>query len=343
MIESATKKVGFSGGQDDNDIKSLKMRKDDFYKNLKLLLDDYINTQKINLKILFFGKQDNVQEKAIIKTPFFQKQNFVFSLKDTDLENSFCLKNLDNFSDENLHKVILENLNKEKINAIFIPLNVSENNDFNGLRLALHIRFTLTKNQCTTIFIYGTPNINQFLDNPYFDILKTKNVFYIDYNKKSLQEAENKPVDDFTENELSKEISKIKLTAPKDNHSIANEWAISRWAKIIHADNEDIRNIIQKIENNLYYKYLQTTFPISTNKDLLEELNIKYSNDDEYSNEQPKILYIDDEHEKGWNKIFTTIFNNTRFESLNIDFRSHKKQLFKKPLKKSKKILIQLF
>lgn len=327
-----------------------------FYKNLATFLDA-IKEKKHNVQYLLYGKKFNIEKEIFeeitkrnneesTKNIENKKNNLLFLTDENYIERPFnhideanlYANDNNEFSDDHLDKLIKENLADNKYDNIYIPLcfgNVLS--DFNGLRLALHIRFTLTKNQCTTIFIYGTPHITQFLDNPYFDILKTKNVFYIDYNKKSLQEAENKPVDDFTENELSKEISKIKLTAPKDNHSIANEWAISRWAKIIHADNEDIRNIIQKIENNLYYKYLQTTFPISTNKDLLEELNIKYSNDDEYSNEQPKILYIDDEHEKGWNKIFTTIFNNTRFESLNIDFSKPQEAIIQKAIEKIKK------
>lgn len=170
------------------------------------------------------------------------------------------------------------------------------------------------------------------MNNPYFDILKTKNVFYIGYNKKALQEAENKAVEVFSEDELSTELKKVNLEAPKDNHSIANEWAIYRWAKSVQAEDYDIEKNNQKIENNLYYKYLQTIYPVSENKDL-QGIKIKYAN------EKPKVLYIDDEYEKGWDKIFKTILdknNNIEFDSLKTDFSASQEKIIEDAVQKIK-------
>jgi hypothetical protein len=62
-----------------------------------------------------------------------------------------------------------------------------------------------------------------------------------------------------TKKELSSEIIKVKLSPPKnyeDSHSIANEWAIYRWASSIGASDEQITSIKQKIGSQLYFKYL---------------------------------------------------------------------------------------
>lgn len=331
LITSAKEKVEFSGGIDDNNLSLKKMKKQDFYKNLRLFLDYYIQTQVLNLEILFFGQFTQENSNLGDENLLLEKKNFIFSVKEKSENINYSFFGVENFSDENLHQIIKQELDDEVFNSIFVPLNFTKNADFNGLRLAMHIRCTPTPNQLSTIFIYGVLPLDRLMDNPYFDILKTKNVFYIDYNKKSLQEAENKLVEVFSA-ELSTEIKKINLEAPKDNHSIANEWAIYRWAKSIQANDEDIEKINQKIEYNLYYKYLQTIYPISEGTDLQ---NIKI----EFANEPPKVLYIDDEYEKGWNEIFATILydnNKIDFESLETNFSASQEEIIQVATEKIK-------
>lgn len=337
LIGIAKEKVEFSGGIDDNNLESKKMRKDDFYKHLKLFLDYYITTKTLNFEPLFFGEQEQAQSGEILnqKTSFFEKNNFVFSDKESSFINTYSFAQTEEFSDKQLHTIVIENLNNQKYDNIFISINFSQYSDFNGLRLATHIRCTSTKNQLTTIFIYGVPSLDRLMNNPYFDILKTKNVFYIGYNKKALQEAENKAVEVFSEDELSTELKKVNLEAPKDNHSIANEWAIYRWAKSVQAnDNDnDIEKNNQKIESNLYYKYLQTIYPVSESKDL-QSIKVKFAN------ERPRVLYIDDEYEKGWNKIFKTILcdksEKIDFESLETDFSASQEKIIENAVQKIK-------
>lgn len=328
LIGFAKEKVEFSGGIDDNNLSLKKMKKQDFYKNLKIFLDDYIITKNLNLEILFFGQLTQENPNLDDENLLLEKKNFIFSAKEKNENIDYSFFDIENFTDENLHQIIKQELDNEIFSSIFIPLNFTNNADLNGLRLATHIRCTPTKNQCSTIFIYGVLPLERLMNNPYFDILKTKNVFYIDYNKKALQEAENKLVEVFSVEELSAEIKKINLEAPKDNHSIANEWAIYRWAKSIQANDEDIEKINQKIECNLYYKYLQTIYPISESKDL-QNIKIKFAN------EKPKVLYIDDEYEKGWNEIFATILYGNS-ESLETDFSASQEKIIDNAINKIK-------
>src|SRR5690606_3864588 len=87
-------------------------------------------------------------------------------------------------SDEYLDQRVKEWFNDVTFDKIFIPLcfgNVLS--DFNGLRLALHIRTTDTKNKLTPLFIYSPVEHRDFLNNDFYDVLKTKNIFLISYSR----------------------------------------------------------------------------------------------------------------------------------------------------------------
>ena len=214
-----------------------------------------------------------------------------------------------------MHTIVREELDGDKYDNIFIPLCFGNSlSDYNGLRLAAHIRCTKAINQLSNIYIYGFVGYKDLLEHPCFNILKTKNVFLIDYNKKAIQEADKNTISSLKEDELTKEIQKLVLAAPKDNHTIANEWAIYRWVTTIGTGvrDEGIDIINRNIQQNLYFKYLQTIYPVVRN----ELSAVRIEKDDEKS---PKILYIDDEAEKGWDEIFATLLcdkSNLDYECL---------------------------
>jgi CheY-like chemotaxis protein len=126
----------------------------------------------------------------------------------------------------------------------------------------------------------------------------------------------------FKPEELSKEIKKLKLDPPlnyADSHSIANEWAIYRWALSIKANDTYIEKVTQKVNSQIYFKYLQTVYPKSEAKlPTDDQLKINYTG-------TPKILYIDDEADKGWYEIFCNLLydrNGISFEHLDDEFNS---------------------
>jgi DNA-binding NarL/FixJ family response regulator len=239
------------------------------------------------------------------------------------IRNTTIAKFFDQEDDLGISNFINENLSHIKFDTIFIPLCYGNSlSDYNGLRLATHIRCTSNSNQLSRIIIYGFVGIEYLLQNGYFNILKTKNVFLVPFSKQALANAANIPPTPLTIEELPNQIEKLKLVVPQnyeDNHSMVNEWAIYRWATTINTEDDAIEKITQKIKNNLYFKYLQTIFPISIN-DRLHEDNLKIQ-----TNGNPKILYIDDEAEKGWYEIFCKIFydvNKLDFEYLGGDFKN---------------------
>ena len=226
-------------------------------------------------------------------------------------------------SDDLLHSYVLSWLQEREYDSIVLPLCFGPVlSDYNGLRLALHIRCTQTQNQNKPIYLYGVVGYSYLINNEYFDVLRTKEVYLIDYDNKSILSSltyAHKPIGPEI---LCNELKKVKLNLPEnyiDSHSIANEWAIYRWAKTIGAADVDIDKIINNVETNLYFKYLNTIYPISPLYKLKEDDLLIETNDDI----KPRVLLVDDEAEKGWYEIFCTILddiNGFSFEHLDEEF-----------------------
>ena len=220
-------------------------------------------------------------------------------------------------TDTFLNEVVENLIASKEYNNIFIPLCFGPiMSDFNGLRLATHIRCTPGINQNKNIYIFSFVDISYLINHECFDILKTKGVKLIKYSFHTIQTLIDNNFASLAFNEIPNEVKKINLQIPanyEDNHSIANEWAIYRWSQTIDANYDDygIKNIIDIQNNNLYFKYLKTIFPIS-HLDKLDSENLKINFEG-----QTNILYIDDEADKGWREIFETIFLD---KNKNIDF-----------------------
>jgi len=169
------------------------------------------------------------------------------------------LSELDDWINNLIDRVLSDHLYKN----IFLPLSFGQSIvDFLGLRFALHIRTQKKcKNQCSNIFIYGTENLDNLINNEFFDIFKTKGIRLIDYSKSSFISVSK--INDLVLNidSLSQEMSKLKLNIPAnlfDNHSIANIWGMYRLLELdgIQFENiETLKNIRNSL-NNVYFKWL---------------------------------------------------------------------------------------
>lgn len=315
------------------------------YKNLEDFIEKF-NENKIDLRYLLYGgKNPEIEEELLIRLEKVNKQ-FDESPIITDQKNLLVLtgnrinipvilkgaiektftfeKKYDKeIADTYLNDKVIEWFSTDEVDNIFIPLCFGSSlSDYNGLQFACHIRCTNTINRLKPIFIYSFVDYSFLLENEYFNLLKTKNIFLIDYTRIAFKDALIKEYEPLKIQELSKEMWKLKLDAPKnyeDSHSIANEWAIYRWALSIEANDDQIEKVTQKINHQLYFKYLQAAYPKSeTQLFTKNQLKIEYSG-------YPKILYIDDEADKGWYEIFCKIlydFNGLSFEHLDEEFNS---------------------
>lgn len=318
--------VFFSGSIKDRAIKNREvlMPVSSLYQNLDVFLEKY-GSDDSRIEYLLYGKNPEIENE--LKKSFTVANN---SLKDKEpKENTkshvilksisnntpikpFCYTNemliSDISNDKIFHELITGKLDEKKYQNIYIPLCFGSSFvDLNGLRLATALRCTENKNQLSNIYLYSHIGVNNLIYNEYFDILKTKNVFLIDYRYSAFQDIKSEE-SELTIDDLSKEIQKLKLDPPlnyADSHSIANEWAIHQWAKTIGCDETDVlTNVFQNVESNLYFKYLRTINPISeVDKISPQDLKIKFEGN-------PKVLLIDDEAEKGWREVFAYIFND---------------------------------
>jgi CheY-like chemotaxis protein len=226
-------------------------------------------------------------------------------------------------SDNLLHSYVLSWLQEREYDSIVLPLCFGPVlSDYNGLRLALHIRCTQTQNQLKPIYLYGVVGYSYLINNEYFDVLRTKEVYLVSYDNKSILSSLTDTHQPIGPELLGNELKKVRLNLPEnyiDSHSIANEWAIYRWAKTIDAADADIDRVVKNVETNLYFKYLNTIYPISPLNQLKRNDLIIPTN----GNEKPKVLLVDDEAEKGWYEIFCTILDDVNgfyFDHLDEEF-----------------------
>jgi CheY-like chemotaxis protein len=306
------------------------------YQNLEILVQQH-SQGSVELKYLLFGENPQIEEELnekltlanrgieedaielVGKTLFFHPdEDFIQNaILEAQAEEIYSEKDTD------LADIVLTLLSEKEYDNIFVPLCFGQTlSDYNGLKLAAHIRCAPTKNQLKRIFIYGFVGLDYLLEHEYFNILKSKNIQLVPYSKRAFRTAVNTYFDSFKREELSKEIKIFKLDAPlnyADSHSIANEWAIYRWALSIKATDTCIEKVTQKVNSQLYFKYLQTIYPKNEVQLLTDnQLKINYSG-------APKILYIDDEADKGWYEIFCNLLydrNAISFEHLDDEFNS---------------------
>ena len=164
------------------------------------------------------------------------------------------------------------------------------------------------------------------------NILFTKNIFIIKNTKEDIEKYKNKVYNNLTQKEYQYNfLEKIKVKQPKDylsHHSIANEWAINRWAEAIKVKSDNLTINNDKISSMLYFKYLLAK---SNQKNDEINLNTKLT-------KQGKVLLIDDEWNKGWSDILSSIFkenDNIEFETFEHDFKDKSNfNLFIQPKKK---------
>lgn len=232
---------------------------------------------------------------------FSISEQFVF---DVDFD-----KDVDFYIDNNLKSGDLKE-KLENIDIVFIKVSLSQNYlEYIGLRLAYHIRLTKSLGEKANIpIIFIAEESLQFLGFTYSEpsILFTKGIYLIKETIEDYQEAmiyfndgRIKPLDDFPIF-----ISSITINSPANylsHHSISNEWSILRWAKVlaIPEDNTLLQDIKNNIEGLLYYKFLQSKFPIESESN---EASFKIQG-------KGKILYIDDEWNKGWNVVFNNFLS----------------------------------
>lgn len=297
------------------------------YSNLECFLQHY-RIGEADFKYLLFGQYPELEDdlcKAIKKvneanmdldTRVTDKKLFFFLASEDALcppfENAIVEDSFDfSCDDSSLCNTVAKSMGRDKYDGVFVPLCFGETfSDFLGLRLAMLIRLLDTPNKCTPIVIYGEATYSDLLHDDCFDILKMPGVYYVGYGYKKIMEITSS-LRDISDNEYSNGIGNLRLKIPTnvgDNHGVSNQWAIYRWAEMFNwSEHPEI--LAPSFLNSLYFKYLHARYGGHD----------KFKNKHKNSSVIPgiagkKIVYVDDEYNKGWKNILSAIFEHSRAE-----------------------------
>ena len=197
-------------------------------------------------------------------------------------------------------------LDTKEFDVIYIKDSLTLNYlDFIGIELAYHIRFTQKFKYIPIIILSDLDGFTLSKLTAKAQILFTKNTFL---NKA----PKDFPI--FDDNNYKAEfLDKIIIEQPKDTsgtHGIANKWSIYRWSDLLKVESEATNKNKVKIENMLYFKYLEAQYQSRDGKKVKKIEKLSGTG---------KVLFIDDEWDKGWSDIL-----NTAFYSENINFKTFK-------------------
>ncbi len=255
------------------------------------------------------------------------------SFQDNEWYIEKFLPSLQSDIDIQLDSFINNKIDSKEISALFIKVTLSSNYlELLGLRLGLHIRLSYKHShlqKLPIVFlceesleelckIYNYPEI-LFRHGVYVTSEEFSNVqsYFELISKGKLLGCDS--IDAF--------INRLNILPPANylsHHSIANEWSILRWAKVLAMpeDNSLLQDVKNNIEGLLYYKFLQSKFPIESEPN---KASFKIQG-------KGKILYIDDEWNKGWNVVFKTFISispnlEQDFEVFEYDFKDKTEDL----------------
>jgi hypothetical protein len=275
------------------------------YNNLEYFIENIISQNSIDLNYLLFGGKNPEIEKQLLEklnqaniqfdeTPInSSRKNLIIKsgirtnipvMLIGSIEKTFRPReNFDfDITSSYLNDKVIEWFSTDEVDNIFIPLSFGTTlSDFNGLQFACHIRCTSTLNQLKPIYIYSFVDFSYIVDNEFFNILKTKNIFLIEYTRDAFEFALANKYEQLRIEQLPNEISKLKLDVPGnyyDQHSIANIWGMYRLLELEGIDSKSISTLNKERNNlnNLYFKYLKT---INLSSKLVDEAVVDSRNE----------------------------------------------------------------
>jgi CheY-like chemotaxis protein len=278
-------------------------------------------------RILIF--RESVRSKLSIN--FGEEVTFGEMFDSVSVEGSeIILYNIDNLRkvesfDIRFTEIINEH-SAQKFDLIVIPAWLGNPLQYNGLNLAMHWRLSeKNTSRYAPILIYGfLDEVSVFKNCDFAGFLNSDNVSYkklsIDLNK-FINEIK---IEEHANYDLKSNLKYFNVTPPtsyKTNHSIINEWSILQWSHALDIDKNDqaYLKIEATINSLLYYKYLRAKLSVNDSSSVSKTI----------LKNKGKILFIDDEMEKGWELIFkkiTSNFNQKDIHVLGKEFKGENSQ-----------------
>lgn len=248
-----------------------------------------LNINPENIKTIFNSEKYKIVDFSFPSISFDPKESSDF--------------NIDSF----ICKRVINEISKIDCDLIIIPVSLTGNFlEFVGLRLAYHIRLTNAQHQFKPIIFLSDINLNELLKlNDLCEILYSSGSYLLKNNGVEVEALiETHKLKSLSKSDFKIFLDKINFSAPENylsNHSVANEWGISRWANVLNVNDSKIIEVKDNIESLLYFKYLLNKYPPLSATPANYLLNFK-----------GKIVYIDDEWNKGWKSVLEKFFSFSR-------------------------------
>lgn len=224
---------------------------------------------------------------------------------------------LDRFIDGRLKDMLAG----QSFDCIFISLSLN-NDDYlqlTGLLVALHIRLTpKLQHQKVPIVLIGPESHYEisklsFLD----DVIYTPGVFLLNdqspEGKEQMEGLIQRKTMLLGDEELKIFLDRVLISPPSryaSHHSLANEWGVMRMSEVFSetlpaALEDDLQKTSQDLVTSVYFKFLEEKFKRKRIRSrdkipaTLPGVNGK------------KVVYIDDEHGKGWGNLLSFLFKKS--------------------------------
>ncbi len=214
---------------------------------------------------------------------------------------------------------------------ILIPFTLSDENylEYTGIRVATHIRLTPEWKKLTTPILFIGPDTADDITklSSLGSIINSYHIFMT--NKKEKDELmdvirniiKKYPSGDddnyITSRKYRNFLNSIYLSPPANydtHHSIANEWAIIRWIDMFTWKEQTPELKEKHILNMLYFKH--ELAKVANAEGEREQFSKKVKKKEPYypiieGIKERRILYVDDEGDKGWYNLLYAIFKNS--------------------------------
>ena len=253
------------------------------------------------------------------------------------LKNTSLFKDFDEFLYDRTEEIFKDG---KDYDLIVLPYSLNRDNlmEYSGLRLACLIRFTPVFRHQGVPFLFMGPASSEevYKIDKLGSVLYTSRIFTSNTNDETkflslIQDifSSHFSKDALTEEQYNSLLNRVQIEAPANygtHHSIANEWAILRWTQMFDWKGNAPSINIDHFKYMLYFKWLMARMGVR------DEFKKKELQNPIIPNLPPKsrILYIDDEGDKGWTNLLGAIVHNSGSEL--IPFTEFKKGLSKEEL-----------
>ena len=224
------------------------------------------------------------------------------------------------------HKTLINLFeNYTNVRIIIVPTKIDGNNQYNFITLIQHIRLSYN----IPIFVYKNGDVQSEKEDELLNMLNENEIDIYTDNTIGLDCLHL-----LSEEEKDKISSKIIPPRPKSSgHDMTNKWGPYKLLKAMNFfDKEvDYKIIENSLSEDLYFKKLINTSSNSSynindklEKSIKNKLKLIKAMD-------KKVCLIDDESDKGWETVFSEIFNSSNFKSIypNSDSLLSPKEKFK--------------